>query len=736
MKAKRIIAAAMCLCMTAPMAVYSTGVPASASGTIVLDQQMYDIYLYKSYGDHVEITAVSTMASGDIVVPDKINDLPVTAIGEHAFYGCKAESVILPAAVSSIGKQAFANSSALKVVNIPSGVTEIKDETFLNCTSLDSVEMPDTVKTIGVRAFYNCNKLSKIDISSVETISTQAFDTCSSLEAVGLSESLTSLEEAVFNGCNAMTELTVPYSVTSIASRALPSSLKKLTIKNSECTIDTSTYMWNITDECVIYAAENSKAQEFAETYGFTFQPVDIEEPYLEMGDLDGENGCNVADLVILQKYLLRSGEIKYPQNADFTHDGVIDSFDLCMMRQHLLNVLIRLEPQPVFTAVNLSEGVNSNPVTGAEADEDFILGQTEFALSLLKKEVNDGKNTLISPYSAMQALAMTANGADNQTKAEMEKVLGGLPIEKLNEYLYTQRMSQPNDEKCSLKTANSIWSRDDDDRISVHPEFLQTNADYFSADVFKAPFDETTVTDINNWVNTNTDGMIPKLMDEIPSDAVMYLINAVAFEADWETPYTDTGDSVFMSYDGTRQDAEMMYSDETYYIKDENAVGIYKYYEGRRYAFAAVLPDEAMTVTEYINTLTPESLNEMLANPQSGLVYSVLPKFSYDFETDFIPALSEMGMPSAFNPYTADFSKMADTESGALFISKVKHKTHIDVFEEGTKAAAVTSVEMNDAADPPYDEFLRFDRPFVYCIVDTETDLPVFIGTLESIPD
>ena len=113
------------------------------------------------------------------------------------------------------------------------------------------------------------------------------------------------------------------------------------------------------------------------------------------------------------------------------------------------------------FFAKNLSDGIKSAEVVGAEADSKFIYGQTEFALELMKREIKEDTNTLISPYSIMQALAMTANGADGETKAEMEKVLGGMSIDQLNEYLYTQKVSQSDGENCKLSTANSIWAKD-----------------------------------------------------------------------------------------------------------------------------------------------------------------------------------------------------------------------------------------------------------------------------------
>lgn len=445
-------------------------------------------------------------------------------------------------------------------------------------------------------------------------------------------------------------------------------------------------------------------------------------------GDANGDGEFNLADMSILKKWLLGKGELENWKNADLCEDGKINIFDFCVMRRYLLD-----EISPVsFTARNLTESVKSNAVTGAEADEDFIMSQTDFALSLLQNTADD-KNTFISPYSVMQALAMTANGADNETKAEMEKTLGGISIDKLNEYLYTYRKNQPNSENCKLSTANSIWYRNG---LNVLESFLQKDADYYDADAFSAPFDETTVNDINTWVKEKTDNMISRLLEEIEDDTVMYLINAVSFDAKWKTPYIDESqiqEMKFTANDNSVQQAEMMISTEYNYLEDENAAGFLKYYKDGRYAFAALLPNEGVSIEDYIAGLTPESLNNTLSNPIKTSVYTAIPKFSYDYDIDLADVLPEMGMPGAFDSNRADFSKMV--EASNLYISKVIHKTHIDVFEEGTKAAAVTAVVM-DENSMMIGKSVILNRPFVYCIVDTETSLPIFIGTLMSIPE
>lgn len=451
---------------------------------------------------------------------------------------------------------------------------------------------------------------------------------------------------------------------------------------------------------------------------------------------VDKTSQNSLVDIVSLHKWLIGKGSLEDWERFDYNQDGKLNIFDLMLMKQSLLGLA-----KPVISpaSVELSKDIQSQEIAGKDADESFVNGQTKFAVALLQnavKESANGQNIMVSPYSVVQALGMTANGADGETKAQMEQTIGSMPMEDLNQYLYTQRTSQPNDEKCKLVTANSIWVRDDAERIQVKEDFLQTNADYYNASVFKAPFDNSTVTDINNWVKKNTDNMIPVLLNEIPDEAVMYLINAVTFDGKWEVPYTKVWDKTFTACDGTEQTVKMMESIEYNYLEDENTTGFLKYYQDGRYAFVALLPDEDITMTDYIENLTPESLQNLLANPEITDVQAVLPKFSYDYEIELSNTLSMMGMPDAFGE-NANFSRMAETASGYLGISRVLHKTHIDVFEEGTKAAAVTSVEMNDCTSILLPEkSVVLDRPFVYGIVDTETNLPMFMGVLNSVAE
>ena len=405
----------------------------------------------------------------------------------------------------------------------------------------------------------------------------------------------------------------------------------------------------------------------------------------------------------------------------------------ICSMAVNLTGCATKVQ------AADLMEGVQANTVTGKAADDAFAQSQMLLAVELFQSSVLESKdeNVLISPLSIQLALAMTANGADGNTKAEMEALLGGeISLEDLNEYLYSYVNNLPSAEKYKLQIANSIWFRDDEGRLQVEKDFLQKNANYYGAQAYKAAFDDQTLKDINNWVKDHTDGMIDSILDQIDEDAVMYLINALVFDAEWQHVYdkSDVYKGKFTNIGGTEKQVDMMHSEETVYLQDENAIGFMKPYSGSKYNFAVLLPNEGVDIYEYIAGLTGESLMETLSTPQLGMVMATLPKFSYEYELTMNDVLKELGMPSAFSGDTADFSKMAHSSRGNIYIGDVLHKTFISVDELGTKAGAVTKVEMNDESAPMSEWVVNLNRPFVYMIIDNETNLPVFIGTVMDV--
>lgn len=374
------------------------------------------------------------------------------------------------------------------------------------------------------------------------------------------------------------------------------------------------------------------------------------------------------------------------------------------------------------------------NVVYGA----DFKESSMDFALELLKACYSKEENMMLSPVSVLAALSMTANGADGETLLQMEQVLAnGLDIEKWNQELSAYINSGlPSSEDAKLSIANSIWFLDDEE-LSVNQDFLDINSETYQAEIYKAAFDEQTLKDINNWVSNKTDGMIKDILDKIPEDAVMYLINAVTFDAKWKNMYFDyqVHENTFTTEAGEERLVPMMRSDENWYLEDELATGFRKpYQEG--YSFVALLPKEGTTVEEYINSLEAESFCRLLEEEQDILVHATLPKFTSEYKNELSDVLMAAGMKDAFDGENANFLKLGTSTEGNIFISRVLHKTFISVDEAGTRAGAATSVEMTTESGMEIldDRTVVLDRPFIYAIIDDVNKLPVFIGSVMNI--
>ena len=406
-----------------------------------------------------------------------------------------------------------------------------------------------------------------------------------------------------------------------------------------------------------------------------------------------------------------------------------------------LLLVLAMALGMTACSQVSANDLMKDVPAKAVDVLPDMDAGAAaaaDFGVRLFQTSMEERNNTLISPLSVLYALAMTANGADGETLAQMEKVLG-MDVDNLNSYMlaYLDLLPESKDYKMSL--ANSIWFKDDPN-FAVEQSFLQTNADYYGAGAYKAAFDEGTRNDINNWVKEHTDGMIPEILDEIPDEAIMYLVNALAFDAKWADEYEEhqIREGRFTMEDGTRQDVDMMHSEEYTYLEDDLATGFIKYYKDRRYAFVAMLPNEGVTVSQYVDSLTGEHLRELLNTPQDLTVFASIPKFETEYDIEMSEVLQEMGMTDAFDWRVADFSRLGtyNVDGMNICINRVLHKTFISVTEQGTRAGAATAVEMVAEGAMEIVEFKEvvLDRPFVYMLIDCETNLPFFIGTMMNV--
>ena len=378
----------------------------------------------------------------------------------------------------------------------------------------------------------------------------------------------------------------------------------------------------------------------------------------------------------------------------------------------------------------DLTEGISKNESASKAPDDEFKAAASSFAAELFKDNYSKGKTTLVSPLSVLTALALVQNGAQGNTLAQLEQALGGLDRDTLNAYMraYCDFLTESDE----LKIANSVWT---DSSAEAKRAFLQKAVDSYSAQLFSAPLsDPKTVESINSWVKKNTDGMIPKIIEKADRYAVMMLVNAIAFDAKWETPYkrSDIEKLEFTSYSGSKKKTDFMCSTENIYLKDGGAVGFMKPYKNGRFAFAALLPDENTGIDDYVASLSGDKLMKIFSSAKRGNEVNVkMPKFRAEHSAQLIDTLKKMGVKDAFDSKTADFSSLIENRDA--YIAMVVHKTFIEVDEKGTRAAASTLVGVDTMSlMEPYSVCLN--RPFVYMIVDTETNLPLFIGVQTEI--
>lgn len=375
----------------------------------------------------------------------------------------------------------------------------------------------------------------------------------------------------------------------------------------------------------------------------------------------------------------------------------------------------------------NLTDDVKLITSSVKRVDKNFKEKYNEYAINMFQNGITENKNSMVSPLSIMMALAMTANGANGETLSQMEKVLAGVKIEDLNQYL--TRYSKASHK---LSIANSIWIKNG--IINVRESFLATNKSYYDADVFASELDSQTIKDINNWVSDKTDGMIKQLLDRFEEDTFMCLINAISFDAKWLVPYADyqVREGQFTNYDGQKVTTDFMYSDEYFYLEGDDYTGYIKQYDDGEYYMVSLLPNVDVNINDFIKGMSSDLLVDIIYNAQTTRVETSMPKFSCDYTIELNDALKNMGINDAFDGDLADFSNMCEIVDEKVSISRVLHKTFIEFNEGGTKAAAATSVEMKcEATAMPPEEPKRvyLDRPFVYAIVDGSTGMPIFIG-------
>ncbi len=370
--------------------------------------------------------------------------------------------------------------------------------------------------------------------------------------------------------------------------------------------------------------------------------------------------------------------------------------------------------------------------------DTNVVTANTQFGFDLFNdiRKIEQDKNIFISPLSISIALAMTLNGASGETEQAMANTLHlqGLGSEAINPgYAGLRQALQVADPKVTLTIANSLWARQD---VPFKQDFLQRNTQFFGAEVSTLNFtDPNTLPTINQWVNTNTNGKITKIPDEINPDMVLFLINAIYFKGTWQTEFdtSHTRDGIFHLATGAEKQIPMM-----------TRTGEYPYYENYEAKFQAIslpygdgrmsmyifLPYRESDLNTFLDGLNTENWENWISQLHEQEVFLSMPKFKLEYEKTLNNPLQSLGMGIAFASGLADFSRMADLEvlGQNLYIGEVLHKAVVEVNEEGTEAAAVTSVGIRATSAPP--AFMA-NRPFFFAIRDNETKTVLFMGSV-----
>ena len=369
-------------------------------------------------------------------------------------------------------------------------------------------------------------------------------------------------------------------------------------------------------------------------------------------------------------------------------------------------------------------------------AELRLIEVDNSFALKLFR-EINardPDVNLFISPLSVAMALGMTYNGADGETQAAMAEALElqHMAIGEVNEaYRDLIALLLDLDPRVEFQLANSIWHRN---ALQFEQAFLDINREYFDAEVAGLDFNDPSAADrINDWVNDATNGKISDIVEKpIADDLVMFLINAIYFKGDWTHQFDKglTRDANFTLDDGTTKQVETMFhksAAEVRIFSDDVMRVVDLPYGGDAFSMIILVPRPEADVEAVVAALDAPRWAALV----DGLVDSErvvgLPKFTLEYEIELKDVLTALGMGVAFVENVANFSKMR--QANDLFISSVKHKTFVDVNEEGTEAAAATSVGIGVTSVGP-GPFL-VDRPFLFVIRERFSGAIIFMGKI-----
>ena len=401
------------------------------------------------------------------------------------------------------------------------------------------------------------------------------------------------------------------------------------------------------------------------------------------------------------------------------------------------------------------SEPLKNDPAVKAEINLGEV-GETAFDKEVMDQEyrrycfdifsqtVRDygsDDNIMISPASIMMAFDMVAAGAKGESLKQLTDLFAAGQGPLTQQAYAAALMDKINGAKdVDFSCANAVWSNKERLGNSVNTDYVKYIQETFLAEYNVRTFDGKAVDEINTWVYDHTDHMIEQVINQLDPDTVMVLVNAISFDGKWAVPYEDyqieEGD--FTKSDGSTQKVTYLNDTLSAYYETEKATGFMKAYEGGEYAFLAILPkDEKISANEFAKNFTAKDYENFINSVTYEYdVYTRMPEFESDFECILNGTMKNLGAGDVFDPNAADLSGIAGAP-GDLYVSKVIHKTHIELDAKGTKAAAVTAIMVDSngiAFDMPEIRYVECDRPFAYAIVDTESMTPIFIGTVNAV--
>ncbi len=380
---------------------------------------------------------------------------------------------------------------------------------------------------------------------------------------------------------------------------------------------------------------------------------------------------------------------------------------------------------------IPLYENKTVMAATETKTDEEMCRNYSEFVFDIAGRcaKESDG-NVLISADSILFSLGMTAAGASGDTLTQMTDVLvpGADPADAVA-FCIRHYNELQND---SISIGNSVWINKamSDTLKDAYVVFTREN---FDARVENIEFDTQGIDTINSWVSEKTRERIPHIIqpEDIDPNTYAVLVNAIAFDGVWKEGFERVDEDYFFNADGSKVSADFLYGTADTYISSSDAEGFIRPYDGDRFALMVILPDDPeISASDYLAKMSSDSYWDLWESRKNvDDLRIMLPEFTNEYDIELSSILIDMGMKDAFA--AADFSNMTDS---SVRIDKVIHKTYINVNEEGTTAAAATATVMLRYGGKAMSPSVTCNRPFVYAIVDLDTGLPVFLGTLDNI--